>query len=53
MLLLAWLQMYFIVKVQGQLLDKDPDIDTEKDRRVKEQVKQLSCDFFWLVEKQA
>ena len=46
MLLLAWLQMYFIVKVQGQLLDKEPDIDTEKDRRVKKQVKRLSCDFF-------
>ena len=42
MLLLAWLQMYFIIKVQGLLLDKGPDIDTEKDR----QVKRLSCDFF-------
>ena len=42
MLLRAWLQIYFIVKVQGLLLDKGPDIDTEKDR----QVKRLSCDFF-------
>ena len=46
MLLLAWLQMYFIIKVQGLLLDKGPDIDTEKDRQVKKQVKRLSCDFF-------
>ena len=46
MLLLAWLQMNFVVKVQGLLLDEGPDIDTEKDRRVKEQVKWLSCKFF-------
>ena len=45
MLLLEWLQLYFIIKVQGLLLDKGPDIDTEKDRRVKEQVKWLSCNF--------
>ena len=51
MLLLAWLQMYFIIKVQGLLLDKGPDIDTEKDRRVKKQVKQLSCNFFLVGEK--
>ena len=48
MLLLAWLQMYFIIKMQGLLLDKGPDIDTEKDRRVTEQVKRLSCDSGWL-----
>ena len=42
MLFLAWLQMYFIVKVQGLLLDKGLDINTEKDRQVKE----LSCNSF-------
>ena len=46
MLLFAWLQMYFIVKVQGLLLDKGPDSNMEKDRQVKEQVKWLSCEFF-------
>ena len=46
MLHLTWLQMYFIVKVQGLLLDKGLHINTEKDRQVKGQLKWLSCDFF-------
>ena len=51
MLLFAWLQMYFIFKVQGLLLDKGLDINKEKDRRVKELVKQLSYNFFLVCRK--